>query len=308
MRIPKLIRRLKWQVVRGGPGRRSRTLTVATANGLLSFPNTDVAIAKTLYIRRSYELELMSETISYLRANGYLRPGSGDVVVDVGANIGMTCIALLKHAYFRQALAFEPCADNFTLLERNIRQNGMEGAIRAYRCALSDMPGERIMERSEDNCGDNRLRSSSPCIPAALGEDRRRCEQVPVRTLDEVLAADGTVDPGRIGLVWVDIQGHEGQFFNGARRTLARGIPVVSEFWPYGIRRGGLSPAAFTEIVSSVFTHLVHVDTKSFVFQCHDVRVVPEFFSIFGGPEDFQQIIFLSARGPTSATADVRRA
>jgi hypothetical protein len=55
-------------------------------------------------------------------------------------------------------------------------------------------------------------------------------------------------------LVWADIQGHESHFFRGGEGLLGRGVPVVSEFWPYAILRSGSSQDAFRGIVSRLFT------------------------------------------------------
>ncbi len=294
--LAKAIRKIRWKTVRGGPGRRTRVLTVATENGLLSFSNMDAVVGKGLYISRSWEIALMTESLAYLRQEGYLVPAPGDVMLDVGANIGMICIAMLKRGHFRHALAFEPCSDTCALLERNIRQNGMQAAIRLYPCALSDASQEMALELSADNFGDHRLRVSGVSIPGPLGEGQRRTVRVPLRTLDEVLDDEDAVAPNRIGLIWVDIQGHEGQFFAGARKTLAWGMPVVSEFWPYGIRRAGHTPESFTEIVGSIFTHVVHVDLQRSRFQRLEIGALKELFDAFPGPDDFQEMIFLTNR------------
>src|SRR6185369_137257 len=147
---------------------------------------------------------------------------------------------MLKQRYFRRAIAIEPSADTFALLQRNILQNGLTGSIDAHCCAVSDTPGEMFLELSENNTGDHRLRTAA-ALPGRLGEEHRQTVRVSVQRLDDLLA--DPVQRARIGLIWVDIQGHEGQFFDGAREILASGAPVVSEFWPYGIRRAGFDAA-----------------------------------------------------------------
>jgi len=297
-KIKRELRRLQWRMVRGGPGRRPRVLTVSTANGRLSFSNMDITIARELFFERAWELDLITRTMAYLREQGYLGAGAGDLMLDIGANVGMICIAMLKHGYFREALAFEPNADNFALLERNIRQNGMSAVIRPYHCGLSDTAGEMLMELSEWNFGDHRIRVSSVPIPGQQAEERRQTVHVPVRTLDDVLAAEGAAAAARIGLIWIDVQGHEGHLFNGGRRTLARGMPVISEFWPYGLRRAGFDPHSFTAIVASIFTHMVHVDLKSHRLERRPISAIADIFDVYPGPDDAQEIIFLCERRP----------
>jgi hypothetical protein len=71
-----------------------------------------------------------------------------------------------------------------------------------------------------------------------MGEDDWRLVDVSARRLD-ALVDDGTVDLDRLALVWMDCQGHEGHILAGAARVLAADVPIVSEFWPYGLRRAG---------------------------------------------------------------------
>src|SRR6267143_1107579 len=119
-RIRRAYRKLRWRRLRGGPGRTPRLLTVPTANGILTFSNMDLHSAKGLYVQRAWELDLITRSMEYLVREGHVgRPGS-DVLVDAGANIGMVCIGMLKHGHFREAIAIEPNADTFALLERNI--------------------------------------------------------------------------------------------------------------------------------------------------------------------------------------------
>lgn len=289
MDLAKSLRKITWKMVRGGAGRRARILTVQTKNGLISFSNADLVIGKGLYIGRAYEFDLMTQVLEHLRRSHHLSERR-DLVIDVGAHVGMICIAMLRHGHFREALAFEPFPESFALLERNIGQNGLAGKIRPYRCALSDTAGELSLELSESNFGDHRLRRGAAAT-GELGEERRATVSVPVETLDAVIAREG-IPLDRIGLLWVDIQGHEAQFFAGARRTLAGGFPVVAEFWPYGIRRAGLDAQSFTRVVESLFTRFVHVEPKTFRMVDYEVAALPRFFELFPGPHDHQQVIF----------------
>ncbi|MEJ7784689.1 MAG: FkbM family methyltransferase [Solirubrobacteraceae bacterium] len=62
--------------------------------------------------------------------------------------------------------------------------------------------------------------------------------QVPSRRLDSLIEAD-SVDLDEIGLVWIDVQGHEGHVLAGASTLLAAQLPIVCDYWPYGLRRAG---------------------------------------------------------------------
>jgi hypothetical protein len=77
---------------------------------------------------------------------------------------------------------------------------------------------------------------------------------VAANTIDALLA---DVDPkltGDISVIWIDIQGYEGYAFVGAKKLLARGIPVVSEIWPYGMQRAGMAQETFYAIVNETWS------------------------------------------------------
>src|SRR3569833_367851 len=65
---------------------------------------------------------------------------AGDTMVDVGANVGMYSIwaAATRGA---RVFAFEPEAQNYALLNRNILLNGMSETVTAFCLGLSDTAG-----------------------------------------------------------------------------------------------------------------------------------------------------------------------
>ncbi len=296
-RLRRAYRKIRWRMLRGGPGRTPRILTVPTANGILSFSNMDLHNGRGLYVQREWELNLITCCMEYLRREGYRDDPGTDVMIDVGANIGMICIAMLKHGYFREAVAIEPGPQNVEFLERNIAQNGYGRSIRAFHGAVSDVSGELEIELSAVNQGDHRVRTPRSAISALMEEEKRPVVRVPALTLDELLTTAVPVDPKRIGLVWVDVQGHEGQLFRGARRVLSHGAPVVNEFWPYGILRSGLDRDSYSEIIQTHFSHFVIVDAASGSFEKRDAAAIRDLFDSLKGPEECRQVIYFPRRG-----------
>jgi FkbM family methyltransferase len=65
---------------------------------------------------------------------------SGEVLVDVGANVGMYTVWAAKTRGV-QVYAFEPEAQNYGLLNRNLVLNALGGKVKAYCLALSDAGG-----------------------------------------------------------------------------------------------------------------------------------------------------------------------
>jgi len=256
--LSKIWRLLGWWAVYWGP---RRDFTVETSNGLLTFDSKDWQIGKYLYLKRRYEESQAREAIGSLRSQGYLSdsPSSG-TVLDVGANIGMTSIGLVRQGYFRRAIASEPAPDNYRLLVRNIGQNGLRDRIQPFPIALSSLDGELDMELSRDNSGDNRIRQAS--APGFFGEETRRTTKVRAATFDHFLAGNRALAAERVDLVWADIQGHELRFFQGAREFLSRGIPVVSEFWPHAIDRSGVSRSELVRILGDLFGYFFVVGRR----------------------------------------------
>jgi hypothetical protein len=79
---------------------------------------------------------------------------------------------------------------------------------------------------------------------------------VPASTLDGLLDRAGPAE-GSLSLIWMDVQGFEGHVLEGGARTIRKGVPVVAEFWPYGIRRSGMERDRFCGIVESLFSEFV---------------------------------------------------
>ena len=226
-----------------------------------------------------------------LERDGYL--GAGDrehgVLLDVGANIGMICIALLRQRRFARAVAVEPSPRNLRLLERNVDQNGLSDRVLRLPYALSSADGEMELELSEYNSGDNRIRHSAS--NGAWDEERREVVRVPVRTLDGVLSEHG-VEAGSVRLAWVDIQGHEGYFLDGARAVLAGGAPVVSEFWPYGILRSGMARSEYCAIACELFTHFYHLHGT--VAEKLPASRIDSLFDVYAAPKQMCEVIFVN--------------
>jgi FkbM family methyltransferase len=282
----RVLRKIGWRLIHLGPRRDVR---IDTENGVLFCDSKDWLIGKYLYVDRSYEAESISTTLEFLRNEGYLKPGRARTVLDVGANIGMICIALLKDGHFERAVAFEPSPTNFRLLKKNVATNGLGDRVTCFPYALSFENGETDLEISRHNSGDNSIRASGEGL--AFGEDERPSVKTEVRSLDSLVLSDPGIDASDTDLVWVDIQGYEGFFFIGASEFLRRGMPVVSEFWPYGINRAGMSREEFCRVVAARFGKFAHL--RNGRFELLPINAIASLFEIYRAPREFGHLIFL---------------
>lgn len=157
----------------------------------------------------------------------------------------------------RRAIAVEPEPGNFDLLVRNVAANRLEDRIITINRAVSEAAGQLEFELSRTNSGDHRVRRLSPDRQAwdRNQESGRRTITVSAERLDDLLDGLPRAAVDDIALLWIDIQGYEGFALRGADRYLARGLPAVTEIWPYGMNRTGMTPAEFAEITRRHWRH-----------------------------------------------------
>jgi hypothetical protein len=82
-----------------------------------------------------------------------------------------------------------------------------------------------------------------------LDEGARAGLKIRTERLDDVLRERG-LPAEEIGLLWMDVQGHESEVLRGASGLLASGVPLVTELWPAGLRLAGHEPLEFTDLLA----------------------------------------------------------
>ncbi len=159
--------------------------------------------------------------------------------LEVGANIGTHGLRALKDG-FERVVAIEPDATNFKLLRANQILNDKFEFCTNIQAAASDIDGAGVLELSPDNFGDHRVRSSTADegSPGLYEEHNRAVSATRLARIDTLLE-EHDIPAQDIGLVWIDTQGHEGHALAGAQLLIAAKVPMVAEFWPYGLRRSG---------------------------------------------------------------------
>jgi FkbM family methyltransferase len=180
-----------------------------------------------LYKYARYEPELTA----FLTAN--LQLVRGDVVIDVGANLGWYCLLMERISPAPiDVFAFEPDPENFTLLTDNLRLNSAV-MVTPVQQAVAERSGSLELHRYRDsNLGRHSL------LPIHDGEKTR----VATVSLDEFWESRGLGDRP-LPLVKIDIEGYELPALRGARRLLGRCPLVLAEFSPNYMRAGGIDPA-----------------------------------------------------------------
>ena len=270
-----------------------RYLIVRSAQGVFRVSTGDRAIGYSLFARGEFEYQFSLKALNFLRERGFARPERA-TLVDAGANIGVIGIGLLRRGLVARVAAFEPEPSNYDLLESNAVRNEVYGRITCVKCALGDRIGHTLMELSPDNPGDHRIRGSDGLTRDKFyQEDGRRTVPVGMTTLDTASGLLPMPDP----VLWIDVQGYEGYVFKGARKFLADGVPTVSEIWPYGILRAGMTLEEFTRIVSSIWTDYWVLRGDRFIR--YPISVFDRYLDELGTGDNHGDIIFTrGAWGP----------
>lgn len=151
----------------------------------------------------------------------------GDVVLDVGANIGLYSAHLAACAGASgRVYSFEPVPGLFECLEKTVKRNSL-ATITLFQAALGDSTGSVTMEGRPFNSGDYRV---------AASEKSGGGISVPVRRGDDLLT-----DVPEVHVLKIDVQGYEIPALRGLRAVLSRSprVKIVFEYWPEGMQRAG---------------------------------------------------------------------
>ena len=216
--------------------RYATPVVVAERGDLTYYVSTrDRVVSRQTFAAGAYDEEVMANALALLQRYGHsLR---GRTFVDIGANLGTSTLPALIRFGARDALAVEPEPHNFELLRCNVIANGLEDRVRTVCAAASDTTGTGQLGLSRWNSGDHRVWIQHESVPPDQSTGRETIN-VDVRTLDDLLD-EQNIDLSQIGVVWMDCQGHEGQVLKGAERLMASTVPVITEYWPYGLRLAG---------------------------------------------------------------------
>lgn len=264
---------------------------IETENGVLSVSNKDWLIGKHLFARREYEIDFIRQSMAFLQSKGFLKTAGNKTVCDIGANLGMISIALLREGFFENAIAFEPSPQNFRLLKKNAAQNGFAEKMKCFPIALSSADADIEFEIAADNSGDSRVRKTSK--PGDMNEHLRQTVTVQAKSFDsfaeEFLTAG---EQEQIGLFWIDIQGHEGHFFKGAKEFFRRRkIPVINEFWGYGINRSGMRRDEYCQIIAQTFDEFYILTENG--YQLRSISEIDRLFDRYRKPREIANIILV---------------
>ena len=184
----------------------------------------------------------------FLKQTLTLQPG--DVVLDIGANIGWYSLTLNSMApQGVDIFAFEPHPSNLALLRENLRRNSAS-MVTVVPCAVSDHPGEQDMfAYAGENTGRHSL------LPINDGQ-RIRIRTV---TLDEFWVERDLRN--RVPrFIKIDIEGYELVALRGGLEVLKRSPTVLFEYSPKFMLDAGLAPMELLDMMYGLGFQCTRVD------------------------------------------------
>jgi len=149
------------------------------------------------------------------------KPKRGEVVVDLGAHIGLYTIRAARTVgKDGLVIALEPDPENFTLLNVNVKFNTLSNVV-ALRMAAYESDGFSIMHKCAGSSGHSLVRVPHKFI----GEIK-----VPTITLDSLVRK---YNLDRVDWLKIDVEGAELYVLKGADKALDRGIikNLIVEVW-----------------------------------------------------------------------------
>ncbi|MBO9097026.1 MULTISPECIES: FkbM family methyltransferase [unclassified Rhizobium] len=203
----------------GGIGSRVLTLTVDCGDHIMSVSPSDY-IGRKVFRKGHFERDHVDRLLAVLRERGLQR--RGDVLLELGGNIGTQTIYFALSQAYRRIVTVEPDPRNVRLLSCNIQQNQLEDRVTLVNCAAGDRTGNLEFFQHHSNHG------KSSAISKAGGSLKI---SVPVRPVAQILEEAG-VAVGQVGLIWMDIEGYEPVACRSMHALMARRVPLYMEFTP----------------------------------------------------------------------------
>ena len=265
----------QWEAIRGTP----KSLTRSLGGGVKLKLYGDSRLCEMLYFD-----QFEPETRCFLDA--YLR--SGDVFLDIGANVGLYTIAAARIVGTGgEVHAFEPCTQTFSRLTENVRLNTLP-QVSCHRLALSNTNAEAQLSIAKDGF-DAWNSLGKPYMGEPGGQ-----ETVQTVTLDSFVSQHRL--KGRITAMKIDVEGWENQVLAGAEKLLtAKNAPALCvEFTEQAAQLAGSSCSALYQTL------------ERYGFQMFTVGDTPETVVPFANCDPFPNVNLLALKDPAAARARLR--
>jgi FkbM family methyltransferase len=173
----------------------------------------------------------------------------GNIVLDIGANVGFFTIELSNLVGPNGIVhAFEPDPDNFMRLKQTVKNRAN---VVANQCAVADKSGTIKLYQSNCMNVDHQTYDN--------GESRSFSEVMAV-AIDDYFQKNECVD-----FIKIDVQGFDCHAMQGLASTIRHSpkVTVIGELWPFGLKKAGKSSREYLELLARLelsFSVMGHSD------------------------------------------------
>lgn len=193
-------------------------------------------------------------------------------VLDIGANIGFYTVMLSKLVGEGGVVhAFEPDSLNYKYLRLNTSklQN-----VRLNNSAIGAASGMIKLHKS------SQLNTRHQTFDSGEGREMSEVECVAID--------DYFKDGQKIDFIKIDVEGYEYYALSGMKEVIKRSnnLTILTEFWPYSIKRSGIDPAVYLDLLRSsgfslkffegedISDYSKRIDDKTFLISLYGVKTV----------------------------------
>lgn len=189
-----------------------------------------------------------------------------NVILDIGANIGVTSLYFASINPNARIIAFEPHPTNFKRLSENIGLNPTIQNIKTIKSALgSEETTMKMYEMDEHNPGNNQIIEEDINYPSV---------DVQIKVLDDILQTEGI---NKVDFIKIDVEGFEYFVLKGGLKMLKTNKPLLFiEIDDFHLRKQHKSPKEVIELLLSIgYTSFqradnqAHIDLNTDFFNCH---------------------------------------
>lgn len=163
-------------------------------------------IDNRLFAGAEFEHQQIAAAMSEIRARNL------DLVVDIGANIGLYTVLLGKMPQIKAVVAFEPVRRNYAQLMGNVFINGIAAKVDAHRLALGASPGTATIHIDPRSTGVSRLDLTTTNRASDAFADQ---ETITIAMFDDLCDFQG-----RRAFVKIDVEGGAVGVLNGMGKFL----------------------------------------------------------------------------------------
>lgn len=175
---------------------------------------------RNLY-RHCFPAPVAAHELRYMREVAKFIP-TGQVVVDIGANIGVWTKFLSEHiGDAGQVLAFEPIVDTCRYLEKQCRHCRN---VKFFQVALSNKSGKEKMLVDELSFAPASAGISSTADQLKDPGSHFKTIEITTESLDNLLSSQGI---NEVSFIKCDVEGHEKNVILGSKTTIEKCRPIL---------------------------------------------------------------------------------